>query len=63
MSSTAAPTTTPALTDMDKDLLLAVLKHHMGQDLRRVVMDTLPHAYNAWVGRNVMATVKVSDLA
>lgn len=45
----------------DKDLVLAVLAHHLTPDLRRKVMEEVPQAYNAWVGQDVVRVERVSD--
>lgn len=49
------------MTGHEKDLVLAVLKHHLPQDLRHKVMREIPQAYNAWMGREHMQSVRKSD--
>lgn len=49
------------MTDHEKNLILAVVKHHMRPDLRRIVMTTVPSAYNAWVGHDVVQVARTSD--
>lgn len=46
------------MTNHEKDLVLAVVKHHMRPELRRIVMTQVPQAYNAWVGREVTLVVR-----
>lgn len=37
-------------------VLLMVIKHHMSQDLRRILMKECPAAYNDWCGRTVVGS-------
>ena len=50
-----------AMTRHEMELLLAVIKQHMDQDLRGKVMREVPLAYNAWCGRDVVQITRVSD--
>lgn len=38
------------MNNLQKDLLLAFIKHHMDQDLRQKMAAELPLAYAAWMG-------------
>ena len=49
------------MTDHEKNLVLAVVKHHMQPELRRKVMTSVPQAYNAWVGREVTQVIRKED--
>jgi hypothetical protein len=48
------------MTDHEKDMVLAAVKHYMKPDLRARVMREVPDAYNAWVGRDVVDVVSVN---
>jgi hypothetical protein len=49
------------MTTHQMEMLLASVKHYMPQDLRAKVMREVPDAYNAWVQRDVVDVVSVSD--
>lgn len=49
------------MTDHEKDLVLEVVKHYLPMDLRAKVMREIPLAYNAWMGMEVMKSVRISD--
>lgn len=49
------------LAEIEKDMLLMLVAHHMKPELRRVLMETLPAAYNKWMGAKIMASVTVSS--
>ena len=49
------------MTNHEKDQVLAVLKHYLPMELRATVMREVPAAYNAWMGREVVAVVRASD--
>lgn len=46
-----------AITNHQKDQLLAVLGYYMGLELRGRVMAEAPLAYNAWMGREIVRVV------
>lgn len=39
------------MTDHEKEQILAVVRYHMDQELRRKLMQEAPQAYNAWMGK------------
>ena len=39
-----------------QEVLLMVIKHHMSQDLRRILMKECPAAYNDWCERTVVGS-------
>ena len=48
------------MREYHKDQVLAVVKYYLKPELRRIIMREVPEAYNAWVGRTVMMTERVS---
>ena len=49
------------MTQHEMELLLTVVKHHMDMDLRAKVMRSVPQAYNAWMGSEIVKVVHTSD--
>ena len=49
------------MNNHEKDLVLAVVKHYMKPELRRIVMTQVPQAYNAWMSGEYTEVRRVSD--
>lgn len=49
------------MTNHEKNMVLAVIRHHMDSDLRRKVMAQVPQAYNAWMEGEYVEVRHVSD--
>lgn len=49
------------LTSFEKDLLLAFFKHVMTQEQRGELMATMPAAYNAFMGREIVEVRKAGE--
>ena len=47
---------TEPLTPLQKELLLAFIKHHLQYDMRHKLMIELPDAYNRWMGNTIVVS-------
>jgi hypothetical protein len=42
------------LSEIEKDLLLMFVRHHLPMPLRHKIMEALPAAYNKWMGDDIL---------
>ena len=47
---------TESLTQLQKELLLEFVKHHLEYDMRHKLMIELPDAYNRWMGNTIVVS-------